>query len=49
MLRALFPQKRTKLGKGASLVGAVEDLVVEDGEVKGKSESDGVCETGARC
>ena len=26
----------------ASLVGSVKDLVVEDGEVKGKAEADGV-------
>ena len=26
----------------ASLVGSIEDLVVEDGEVKGKAEADGV-------
>ena len=30
------------LGKVASLVGSVEDLVVEDGEVEGKTEADGV-------
>lgn len=30
------------LGKVASLVGGVEDLVVEDGEVEGKTQADGV-------
>jgi hypothetical protein len=30
------------LGKVASLVGGVENLVVEDGEVQGESETDGV-------
>jgi hypothetical protein len=30
------------LGQPARLVGAVQDLVVEDGEVEGKSEADGV-------
>ena len=30
------------LGQLASLVGGVEDLVVEDGEVQGKTETDGV-------
>ena len=30
------------LGKVASLVGSVEDLVVEDGEVEGKTQADGV-------
>jgi hypothetical protein len=30
------------LGKLASLVGRVEDLVVEDGEVQGETETDGV-------
>ena len=29
-------------GQLASLVGRVEDLVVEDGEVKGKTKADGV-------
>lgn len=30
------------LGQLASLVGRVEDLVVEDGEVQGKTKTDGV-------
>ena len=30
------------LGKLAGLVGGVEDLVVEDGEVEGETQSDGV-------
>ena len=30
------------LGEVASLVGGVQDLVVEDGEVQGKTETDGV-------
>ena len=30
------------LGELASLLGRVEDLVVEDGEVEGESEADGV-------
>jgi hypothetical protein len=30
------------LGQLASLVGGVEDLVVEDGEVQGKTKADGV-------
>lgn len=30
------------LGKMASLVGGVEDLVVKDGEVEGQAEADGV-------
>jgi len=30
------------LGQLASLVGRVEDLVVEDGEVQGKTKADGV-------
>lgn len=30
------------LGKVASLVGGVEDLVVENGEVEGEAEADGV-------
>ena len=30
------------LGQVASLVGGIEDLVVEDGEVKGKTQADGV-------
>jgi hypothetical protein len=30
------------LGELASLVGGVEDLVVEDGEVQGKTKADGV-------
>lgn len=30
------------LGKLASLVGRVEDLVIEDGEVQGKTKTDGV-------
>jgi hypothetical protein len=30
------------LGEVASLVGGVEDLVVEDGEVEGKTKADGV-------
>ena len=31
------------LGKLARLVGGVEDLVVEHGEVEGEPQSDGVC------
>lgn len=30
------------LGKVAGLIGGVQDLVVEDGEVKGQSKTDGV-------
>jgi len=30
------------LGEGACAVGRVEDLVVEDGEVEGEAEPDGV-------
>jgi hypothetical protein len=30
------------LGKVAGLIGSIEDLVVEDGEVQGESETDGV-------
>jgi hypothetical protein len=30
------------LGKVASLVGRVEDLVIEDGEVEGKTQTNGV-------
>jgi hypothetical protein len=30
------------LGKMASLVGGVEDLIVEDGEVEGKAKADRV-------
>ena len=32
----------SKLGEVASLVGRVEDLVVEDGEVEGQSKANGV-------
>ena len=32
----------SKLGQVASLVGRVEDLVVEDGEVQGQTQTDGV-------
>lgn len=32
----------SELGQVASLVGGVEDLVVEDGEVQGETETDGV-------
>lgn len=32
----------SKLGKVASLVGRVEDLIVEDGEVKSQAQTDGV-------
>lgn len=31
------------LGQVAGLVGSVQDLVVEDGEVQGKTQADGVC------
>jgi len=30
-------------GEEASPIGGVEDLVVEDGEVEGKTEANGVC------
>lgn len=33
---------KSKLGQVAGLVGGVQDLVVEDGEVKGQAEADGV-------
>jgi hypothetical protein len=37
------------LGKLASLVGRVEDLVVEDGEVQGETETDGVGKPRGTC
>ena len=46
--RALHPSLTSNgvveslLGQLASLVGRVEDLIVENGEVQGKSEADGV-------
>lgn len=42
MLRTSNGVIESLLGQLASLVGRVEDLIVEDGEVQGKTETDGV-------